>query len=67
MNTSDHGLKHACPECATKYYDLRKVVVTCPTCGAKPLAAKVPKATQPARTMVRALSATGLTTFGKYR
>ncbi len=24
MNTSDRGLKHVCPECATKYYDLKK-------------------------------------------
>ena len=67
MNTSDHGLKHVCPACATKYYDLRKVVVVCPRCGAKPLAAKVPRAMQPARKMVRGLSATGLTKFGKYR
>ena len=37
MNTSDRGLKHACPECATKYYDLKKEVVACPKCGAKPL------------------------------
>ncbi len=56
MNTSDRGLKHVCPECATKYYDLKKKVVACPRCGAKPLAAKNPKATQPARK-------TGRTTF----
>jgi len=24
MNTSDRGLKHVCPECATKYYDLKE-------------------------------------------
>ncbi len=59
MNPSDRGLKHVCPECATKYYDLRKEVVACPRCGAKPLAAKVPKAAQPARK-------TGRTTFGRY-
>ncbi len=41
MNTSDRGLKHVCPECATKYYDLRKEVVTCPKCSAKPPAAKL--------------------------
>jgi uncharacterized protein (TIGR02300 family) len=58
MNTSDRGLKHVCPECETKYYDLRKEVVVCPRCGAKPLAAKVPKAAQPARK-------TGRTTFGR--
>jgi rubrerythrin len=49
MNTSDRGLKHVCPECATKYYDLKKKVVACPRCGAKPPAAINPKATQPAR------------------
>ena len=49
MNTSDRGLKRVCPECTTKYYDLKKEVVACPRCGAKPLAAKAPKATQPAR------------------
>ncbi len=59
MSTSDRGLKHVCPECATKYYDLRKEVVACPRCGAKPLAAKGPKAAQPARK-------TGRTTFGRY-
>ncbi len=59
MNTSDRGSKHVCPKCATKYYDLRKEVVACPRCGAKPLAAKVPKAAQPARK-------TGRVTFGRY-
>ena len=49
MNTSDRGLKHVCPECATKYYDLKKKVVACPRCGAKPPAAINPKATQSAR------------------
>ncbi len=56
MNTSDRGLKHVCPECATKYYDLKKKVVTCPRCGAKPLAAIDPKATQPARKTGRTTS-----------
>ncbi len=56
MNTSDRGLKHVCPECATKYYDLKKKVVACPRCGAKPRAAIAPKATQSARK-------TGRTTF----
>ncbi len=57
MNTSDRGLKHVCPECTTKYYDLKKKVVACPRCGAMPLAAKVP---QPARKFGRATS-------GRYR
>ncbi len=60
MNTSDRGLKHVCPECATKYYDLRREVVACPKCGAKPLAAINPKAKQPA-------VKTGRTTVGRYR
>ncbi len=59
MNPSDRGLKHVGPECATKDYDLRKEVVACQRCGAKPLAAKGPKAAQPARK-------TGRTTFGRY-
>jgi len=49
MSTSDHGLKHVCPECATKYYDLRKAVVLCPRCRAKPLVDKVPKAPSSAK------------------
>ena len=49
MNTLDRGSKHICPKCAAKYYDLRKVIVACPLCGAKPAAAKVPKATPPTR------------------
>ncbi len=60
MNTSDRGLKHVCPECATKYYDLKKKVATCPRCGTKPPAAIVPKATQSARK-------TGQTTSRWYR
>ncbi len=60
MNTSDRGLKHVCPECATKYYDLKKKAVTCPKCGAKPPAATDRKAAQPARK-------TGRTTLGRYR
>ncbi len=59
MNTSDRGVKHVCPECATKYYDLRRVVVACPRCGAKPLAVKVPEAARPARK-------TGRMTYGRY-
>ncbi len=49
MNTSDRGLKHVCPECATRYYDLKREVVACPKCGAKPLAAIDPRATEPAK------------------
>jgi ssDNA-binding Zn-finger/Zn-ribbon topoisomerase 1 len=59
MKTSDRGLKHVCPACESKYYDLRREVVTCPRCGAKPRAAKVPAAARPARK-------TGGTTFWRY-
>ena len=59
MNASERGLKHVCPQCTTKYYDLRKAIVACPKCGAKPPVAKVPKAAQPARKA-------GRLTFGRY-
>jgi uncharacterized protein (TIGR02300 family) len=59
MNTSDRGLKHVCPECTIKYYDLRKEIVACPRCGAKPLPAKVLKAARPARK-------TGRSAFGRF-
>ena len=59
MNASDRGSKHVCPECTTKYYDLRKEVVACPRCGTKPRAAKLPKAAEAAKK-------TGRTIFGRY-
>jgi hypothetical protein len=59
MNAMDRGSKHICQECATKYYDLKKDAAACPSCGAKPLAAKVRRAPQPARK-------TGHTTFWRY-
>jgi len=59
MNTSDRGLKHVCPECAIKYYDLKKEVVVCPKCGAKPATSKVLKSAQPAKK-------TGPKAFGRY-
>ncbi len=37
MNRSDYGSKHLCQDCETKYYDLKKTVVLCPKCGAKPV------------------------------
>jgi ribosomal protein L37AE/L43A len=60
MDTSDRGLKHVCPKCATKYYDLKKEVVVCPKCGAKPATSKVLKSAQPAKK-------TGPKVFGRYR
>jgi uncharacterized protein (TIGR02300 family) len=59
MNASDRGLKHVCPECATKYYDLQKESVACPRCGAKPPASKLPKAAYPVRK-------SGRLVFGRY-
>jgi len=60
MNASDRGMKHVCPECTTKYYDLKKVEVACPKCGAKPEKPKVRKPAQPVR------KPSG-TTFGRFR
>ncbi len=60
MNTSDRGMKHVCPECTVKYYDLKKKVATCPRCGAKPPVAINSKAPQPAKK-------TGQTTSRWYR
>ena len=49
MNTPDRGMRHVCPECETKYYDLKKAIVTCPKCGAKPTPAKISKSSSSAR------------------
>jgi ssDNA-binding Zn-finger/Zn-ribbon topoisomerase 1 len=59
MNMIDRGSKHACPACEIKYYDLRRKVVACPRCGAKPIAPKVSRATRPVRK-------TGGTAFGRF-
>lgn len=40
MNVVERGSKHVCPDCATKYYDLMREAIACPSCGAKPRAAK---------------------------
>ena len=45
MNVSDRGSKHICPKCEAKYYDLKKPNFVCPSCGAKPAAARFSKAT----------------------
>ncbi|MCP4327948.1 MAG: hypothetical protein GY791_05865 [Alphaproteobacteria bacterium] len=60
MQISARGLKHICPDCATKYYDLRKKTATCPKCGAKPPAPKPPRAARPP------VRKTGRTNFGRY-
>ncbi len=57
MNTPDRGLKHVCPKCDSKYYDLGQAAPVCPKCGARPPAAKPRKA---------AAQKSGRTTFGRY-
>lgn len=59
MNAPDRGLKHVCPACATKYYDMKKELIVCPKCGAKPRAGRLPRATHTTRK-------TGRTTFGRF-
>ena len=59
MNTLERGMKHICPACEIKYYDLRKDVIACPKCGAKPLPPKLRKTTQQVKK-------TGRTVFGRY-
>lgn len=56
MNTPDLGSKHICPNCAIKYYDLKKAVVVCPKCGAKPLVAGAATASPPVRKAGRTAS-----------
>ena len=53
MEASDYGSKHLCPKCETKYYDLKRAVITCPKCGAKPPAAKLRKVAAPAKKIGR--------------
>ncbi len=49
MITADRGRKYLCPSCETKYYDMKKETVTCPKCGTKPPAPKVPRSTRPVK------------------
>ncbi len=53
MDPSLRGAKHACPECQTKYYDLKRPDHVCPRCGAKPAEPK-PRRGRGARTAVKA-------------
>lgn len=34
MPKDEWGLKRACPSCATRFYDLQRDPMTCPSCGA---------------------------------
>ena len=53
------GLKHVCPDCASRYYDLKKASAKCPSCGADAPQAKLPVSGHPVR---RTRSS-----FGRYR
>lgn len=33
MAKEEWGLKHTCPNCSTKFYDLLKEPIVCPKCG----------------------------------
>jgi hypothetical protein len=48
MEAADRGKRHICPDCGTRYYDLKKAVVACPKCGTKPPAPKLARAARPA-------------------
>jgi hypothetical protein len=54
MEASDRGARHVCPDCATRYYDLKKPDVTCPNCGTKPPAPKLVRAARPPKDAPRA-------------
>ena len=34
MPKEEWGVKRVCPKCSTRFYDLRKDPMTCPSCGA---------------------------------
>lgn len=50
MERNERGLKHLCPECDCKYYDMLKAVIACPKCGAKPAPPKLLRSNRPVRT-----------------
>jgi len=35
MPKEEWGVKRLCPKCATRFYDLQKDPMTCPSCGAE--------------------------------
>lgn len=51
MPKDEWGVKHICPSCSNRFYDLRHDPMTCPTCGASftvdSLTATKPKAVRP--------------------
>ncbi len=53
------GLKHICPACDSRYYDLKKTGAKCPSCGADRPQAKLVASGNPVR---RTRSS-----FGRYR
>ena len=59
MEHADRGLKHLCPDCGIKYYDLKRKVVACPKCGALPPPPKLKSGPLSAKR-------TGKATFGRF-
>jgi ribosomal protein L37AE/L43A len=55
MNKTDRGLKHLCPDCGTKYYDLKKKIVVCPKCGAGVAKPKLRSSGRPIKKLSRAM------------
>ena len=49
MDAADRGTKHTCPECASKYYDMKKEKFVCPRCGANPPPPPKPSRLAPVR------------------
>ena len=49
MNLSERGTKHVCPECSTKFYDLMREKVACPSCGATPRASQIRRSASPVK------------------
>lgn len=33
MNAADRGAKHICPDCAVRFYDMKRDEPICPKCG----------------------------------
>lgn len=49
MKASDRGTKRVCSECSTKFYDLMREKVVCPSCGAKPRASEIRRSSPQAK------------------
>lgn len=49
MAKPEWGRKHLCGSCGTKFYDLRRVPATCPSCGAQAESDSAPRASRRSR------------------